>query len=231
MKPILPMVVKTGKVAAKQVAPRRNWLGGPHRSTLPRAPRNPQPTARLDPEISRSRPDPDVEPNRPRSEAAGHDAYAALRLGDYRRFLLGMMVCTSGNQMLGVAVGWELYRRTGSAWVLGLVGLVQFVPVLLLALPAGHVVDRHSRKWLLLAAQGIMALASLGLAALSAARGPVPLVYGCLLLTGIAKAVSKPAEWSLLPQLVPVKLLAGTVTLKNGGMQVAWLAGPAWGGW
>ncbi|MBV8609033.1 MAG: MFS transporter [Singulisphaera sp.] len=186
--------------------------------------------ARLDPERSGSRTDLDIWHGPSRSEALGHDPYAALRLGDYRRFLLAMMVFTIGKQMQGVAVGWELYRRTGSAWALGLVGLVQFVPVLLLALPAGHAADRHGSKRQLLAAQGLRALASLGLAALSAARGPVPLVYGCLLLTGTAHAVLMPARWALLPQLVPVELLAGAVTWNSGGWQVAAMVGPALGG-
>ena len=76
-----------------------------------------------------------------------------------------------------MAVGWELWQRTGDEAALGYVGLVQFLPVLLLALPAGHVTDRHSRKGLLMAAQTVTALASLGLAALSWWQGPVPAVY------------------------------------------------------
>ena len=85
----------------------------------------------------------------PVGEAAPpHDPFAALRSRDFRLFVLGSFLAVFAEQMLGVAVGWELYDRTGAALALGLVGLVQIVPVLLLALPAGHLADRRNRKWL-----------------------------------------------------------------------------------
>jgi MFS family permease len=102
-----------------------------------------------------------------------HDPYAALRHRDYRHLLAGSVLASIGSQMQGMAVLWELYQRTNSALVLGCVGLVLFLPVFFLALPAGHAADRYSRKWLLVAAQGLMALAGLGLAALSFFQGPV----------------------------------------------------------
>ena len=101
-----------------------------------------------------------------------HDPYAALRHRDYLLLLTGSLLASMGGEMQSVAVGWELYQRTNSATALGLVGLVQFLPVLLLSLPAGHAADRYSRKRLLAAGQALMALASLGLAALSYAEGP-----------------------------------------------------------
>src|SRR5262245_3888871 len=76
----------------------------------------------------------------------GHDAYAALRYRDYRLLLIGAMLTSIGLEVQAVAVGWELYERTGSEWILGLTGLVQFLPVLFLALPAGQAADRFSRK-------------------------------------------------------------------------------------
>src|SRR3954466_8692754 len=104
----------------------------------------------------------------------GHAPYAALRHRDYRRLLAGSVLASIGTEAQNLAVGWELYERTRSAAALGLVGLVQFLPVLLLALPAGQVADRYSRKGLLLVAQAAMALASLGLAVLSWLEGPIP---------------------------------------------------------
>src|SRR5689334_6408457 len=114
----------------------------------------------------------------PRSEArasghgdedrrGGHDPYGALRLPDYRRFLLAGIVGTVGGQVQGVAVGWDLYEKTRSPMILGLVGLVQFLPVVLLAFPAGHAADRYRRKDQFLVAQVVMTLASAGLAVLS----------------------------------------------------------------
>ena len=66
-----------------------------------------------------------------------HDPYGAMHSPDYRRLLAGNMLASIASQMQSVAVGWELWRRTGSAEALGLMGLVQFLPVFLLALPAG----------------------------------------------------------------------------------------------
>jgi MFS family permease len=159
-----------------------------------------------------------------------HDPYAPLRIKDFRLYLVSSMVLTIGGQMQSVAVGWELYERTRSAMALGLVGLVQIAPVLLLALPAGHAADRYSRKHLLILAQSLMAVSSVGLALLSVSQGPVPLIYGCLLLAGSAQAINRPARWSFLPQLVPGALLAGAVTWNTSAWQIAAVVGPALGG-
>src|SRR5947209_18854898 len=105
-----------------------------------------------------------------------HDPYAALRHRDYRLLLSAGVLASVGGEIQAVAVGWELYLRTESAAYLGLAGLAQFLPVLLLALPAGHAADLYSRKVLLQLAQGVMILAALGLAALSLLHGPAVLM-------------------------------------------------------
>jgi MFS family permease len=156
--------------------------------------------------------------------------YAALRHPDYRRLLTGNILAAVASEMQSVAIGWELYQRTNSAAALGLVGLVQFLPVILLSLPAGHVADRYSRKWLLVAAQGVMACASLGLATLSLLQGPVPLIYVCLLIVGVSQAFSAPARWALVPQVVPAEALANAMTWNSSGWHVAATVGPALGG-
>ena len=102
---------------------------------------------------------------------AGHDPYAVFRDRNYRRFLLAGMAATVGGQMQNVAVGWELYERTGSPLALGLVGLAQVLPVILLAIPAGHAADRHSRKGLVIVAHCVLLAAAVGLAALSCGPG------------------------------------------------------------
>ena len=71
-----------------------------------------------------------------------HDAYAALRVPEFRRFWAGNFLAILGAQMQFVAIGWDIYERTGQTLQLGLVGLVQVIPVILLALPAGQVIDR-----------------------------------------------------------------------------------------
>jgi MFS family permease len=150
-----------------------------------------------------------------------------LRIADFRHYMLAGMISAVGVQMQSVAVGWELYQRTGSKMDLGLVGLVQFLPLLLLALPAGHAADRYSRKTILLVAQGLLLAASAGLALLSSRQGPVWLIYVCLLLAGIGQAINRPARWSFLPRLVPGDLLSGAVTWNTSGWQTAAVVGPA----
>src|SRR5262245_58999149 len=96
--------------------------------------------------------------------AGRHDPYAALRFRDFRLLLIGTFLEVVGQQMLGVAIGWELYERTHDPLALGLIGLVQVLPVVLLALPAGHVADRFDRKWIAVIAALALALNAGGLA-------------------------------------------------------------------
>src|SRR5271154_1979679 len=72
--------------------------------------------------------------------------YAVLRNRDFALYLTGRFVSSLGQQMITVAVGWELYERTHSAMSLGLVGLTQMLPMILFTLPAGHVADNFNRK-------------------------------------------------------------------------------------
>lgn len=162
--------------------------------------------------------------------AAAHDPYAALRSPDYRRLLTGNVLSAFGTSMQSLVIGWELYERTHSAAAIGLTGLVQFFPVVLLALPAGHAADRFSLKRLFLLAQAILMLSSIGLALVSYFAAPVPLVYALLLVIGIGRAFSAPARWSILPHLVPTEALANAVTWNSSGWQVASMTGPTLGG-
>src|SRR6266404_4292371 len=91
-----------------------------------------------------------------------HDPYAPLRLREYRLYLLGNLAVNVGANMQSVAVGWELYERTGSAMALAWVGLVQALPIMLLALPAGQLADRLDRRRIALFGLVVMAMTSLG---------------------------------------------------------------------
>jgi MFS family permease len=161
---------------------------------------------------------------------AEHDPYAALRYADYRRLLAGTMLSSIGRQALNVAVGWELYQRTRWPAALGYVGLVQFLPVILLTLPAGHAADRLDRKRLLGASQALVGCAALGLAAISYLQGPIVLMYLCLLLTGIGQAFNMPTRWALISQVVPASQLANAVTWNSSIIQISFVVGPALGG-
>jgi len=105
-----------------------------------------------------------------------HDPYAALRIRDYRLLAAGNFASNIGTQMLTVALSWELYRRTNSATALGLVGLFQVIPLLLLSIPAGHLVDSFSRKHILQISQSLMAVSAISLALASFFHDQIPAV-------------------------------------------------------
>lgn len=129
--------------------------------------------------------------------------------------------------MLAFAIGWELWLRTHSAFSLGMVGLVQVLPVFLLSLPAGHVADQHNRRRIVVITRIFYASCALGLAWLSYTRGPLVLVYGSLLGIGIARAFNDPASSTLLPETVPPELFASAATWTSSMWQLASIAGPA----
>src|SRR5580693_8723026 len=130
-----------------------------------------------------------------------HDPYAPWRLREYRFYLFGNLAVNVGANMQSVAVGWELYERTGSAMALAWVGLVQALPIMFLALPAGQLADRLDRRRIVLFGLLVMAMASLGLAIVSYQRGSVEWIYAMLLLGAGGRAFFWPASQALLPQL------------------------------
>ncbi len=94
-------------------------------------------------------------PRTPEPPDKPHDPYAALRIVNFRRYFVGNAFSTFGVQMAGVTVGWELYARSNSALALGMVGLVQVVPIVALAIPAGNLIDRLNRKTIILIATAV----------------------------------------------------------------------------
>ena len=147
------------------------------------------------------------------------------------RFWWARVTATIGNQMLMVAVGWQMYDLTGSAWDLGLVGLLQFAPALALVLVAGHVVDRFHRARILslcMLGQGLIAV----VLALGALRGWASreLLLGVSVLLGTVKAFQMPSQQALAPLLVPPEVLPRALAFSSAGMQGAIIFGPALGG-
>lgn len=136
-----------------------------------------------------------------------------------------------GFQMLSVAVGWQIYTITGRAFDLGLIGLVQFVPSLLLALPAGHVADQFERRRIVLLGQIVELLAIVLLAALTVVHGIHEVgILALVLVIGVAKAFEFPALQSMLPALVPASILPRAMAMNASAGQAAMIMGPALGG-
>lgn len=159
-----------------------------------------------------------------------HDPYLALRHRDFRFFCLAVFLGSIGEQMLSVAIGWELYERTNLALALGFVGLAQVLPVIALSLPAGHIVDRANRRRMVIGARCVLLFGILGLALLSFTRGPLLLFYACLALMGCSEAFSSPASSAMLSQVVPENAYQSAATWESSSWQLASVTGPALGG-
>lgn len=162
--------------------------------------------------------------------ASRHDAYAALRVPDFRRFLAGHLLSVLGVQMQTAAVGWQLYEVTHSTFALGMVGLVQIIPMLALALPAGQTADRYDRRKTLMIATTLAIVSSTGLALVSWRSAQAPLIYAALFLSGVARVFQGPARAALIPQLMPKEVFSNSVSWTISGFELSSMLGPALGG-
>jgi MFS family permease len=147
-----------------------------------------------------------------------------------RAFAAGRFSAVAGYQIISVAVGWQLYERTGQAWALGLVGLFEVAPVLLLMMAAGSAADRFPRRLVGMLAHSVLAFAAAGLALVTWANGPVPFVYALVVLVGVGRAFGAPAVNTILPQLLPPTVFANVNAWVASTVQLAAILGPAAGG-
>lgn len=137
---------------------------------------------------------------------------------------------TLGRQILSVAVGWELYERTGSTLTLGIVGLVQVIPVVALFLPAGYLVDHRDRRTLTTLAASVTGVVGLGLAATSGWAAPVPVYYLLLLLLGCATALHSPAASAYIPTILPREELPRANAIISSMFELSAILGPGLAG-
>lgn len=156
--------------------------------------------------------------------------YSVLRNRSFVLYLTARFIASLGQQMLGVAVGWELYDRTHSSMSLGLVGLMQFLPMILVTIPAGHVADTRSRKHVIVATQGALVFTSIGLGLISIFHGSVLWVYCCLFAAGLGRTFMWSASASFMPQLVSREEFPRAVAWSSNSFQISAVTGPALGG-
>lgn len=162
---------------------------------------------------------------------AGSQGFAVLAHRDFRLFVAARVCSTIATQMIVVAVGWQVYARTGRLLDLGLIGLSQFLPFLCLALIAGHAADAFDRRMILVLCAGAQfACASLLLLFAVVGLALTWPVFVVLALLGIARAFQMPTGQSLMPNLVPPQLLGNAIALSSSTFQVATIAGPSLGG-
>ncbi len=155
----------------------------------------------------------------------------SLAVRDFRLLWVGILSSGFAAQMTAVAVGWQVYAIHRSAFDLGLIGLAEFVPLPLLALPAGQLADRLARKRVFAVSLAGEALVA-GLLLVVTLHGAHALwaFVALAFLTGATLAVGSPAARALTPELVPADLLAGAIAIRSVAFEVATIAGPALGG-
>lgn len=174
---------------------------------------------------------PKVLRGRPETDQSGEGARTLLRCRPFVFFWLARVFSSVAFQIVAVAVGWQVYAMTGSAFSLGMVGLVQFLPMVVLTLAAGQVADRCDRRAVVRTCQAIEGCAVAVLAAGS--------FYGRLNETGIfiavaavasARSFESPTMAALLPGLIPASLFPKAAALSSSAIQAAVIIGPALGG-
>jgi MFS family permease len=154
-----------------------------------------------------------------------------LGLPDLRRYLAARLVAAMATQVQTVAVGWQVFSVSGNPLDLGLVALSQFLPFIVLILPAGHVADRYDRRRVQLGTYIILATCSATLLLLALGGGSdVRPIFAVMVLFGIARAFNQPTAQALLPNLAPGEAFPRAVALQSSLGQIATIAGPAIGG-
>ena len=154
--------------------------------------------------------------------------FSSLAYPDVRRYLSARFLVGIAVQMQTVAVGFQVYETTHNPLDLGLIGLSQFLPFVILVLPAGHIADRYDRRRVILACYLLAAVASALLTAfaLLGVTSVLP-IFIVMALFGVVRAFNMPTSQALLPNLVPRADFGNAVAINTSTMQIATIAGPA----
>jgi MFS family permease len=165
------------------------------------------------------------------SEAVTAPMGGLLAQRSFVQFWLARLCATTGYQMLALLIGWKVYEITGSAFDLGMVGLIQFLPAMVLTLLIGHAADRYDRRVIIRVAQGVYAVAAaLITGAMLAGVLSRDLLFAAVFMTGCARAFEMPTAHSVIPALVPPRMLTRAIAAWTSANQVAVICGPAVGG-
>lgn len=164
-----------------------------------------------------------------------HDAFAAVRDSNYRLYALAFACSSFALQMSGMALKWEIYERTGNPFLLGLMGVARALPVVLMALPAGQLVDWFRRQKVMMLTQAgfgvVMAAIAVAVCGVGGMRGTVWAILGLVSCLGMVRTFNGPARNSLLPDLVAVEIFPNAVTWNIGIFQASAICGPLLAGW
>jgi MFS family permease len=167
----------------------------------------------------------------PSAPAADPGSLALFRNPNFSRYLFARIIATLGVQMQSVAIGWQVYEVTGKLFDLGLIGLAQFAPFVVLVLPAGELADRRDRKRIITACLGLQLASALFLLGFSVSTlGAVWPIFSALTLFGAARAFMMPASQAILINIVEPESFGRAVALNSSMFHLAVIVGPVLGG-
>ncbi len=159
------------------------------------------------------------------------DLADVLRVPAFRRYSISRVAAAIAQSMLQAIIAWQVFAISGSALDLGIVGLVRFVPALVLSFVSGVIVDTYDRRLILLGAQAIPAVTSaLMLAAIVSGTVTLPMVYVLVFFAGVSSAFEGPARQTMIPALVPRRLFSRAMTFNSTLQSLCAVTGPAVGG-
>ena len=154
-----------------------------------------------------------------------------FRIRPFRLLFITRVSSTTAVQMLAVVVGWHVYELTDSALQLGMIGLVQVLPPLVLMLAAGQVADRYNRRLVLRCCYAVAFCSSAGLVVVAALPQPsIAAIYGLLLVNASARVFEQPVMQALVPVMAPRAVLNRAIAAHVSARQLSVLIGPSLGG-
>jgi MFS family permease len=161
--------------------------------------------------------------------------YAALRIPNFRRYIVGLLAFTIALQIQGTIVGWQIYELTHDKLALGLIGLAEALPFISLSLYAGHLADRHDRRRISILTLAVLTACSAALLVLpillpTAPAKVIRAIYAVIVLSGLARAFLQPARQAMGAEIVPREFYSNAITWRSGTWQLASVIGPAMGG-
>lgn len=164
-----------------------------------------------------------------------HDPFAALRFKEFRFYIAARFFLTTAVNFQAVCVGWQIYEITKDPLSLGLIGLAEAIPYIMIALFAGYVVDHYDRRKILLTAISVLVISSISLFYFSmnledaAVKSVLP-IYILIFITGLARGFISPSMFAIMSQLVPKNLFGNSSTWNSTVWQIGAVGGPALGG-
>lgn len=170
---------------------------------------------------------------RPSDTSRKHDPYSALRVSEFRNFVIARFFLTIAALMQAVIVGWQVYELTKDPLSLGLIGLAEVIPSIAVSFFAGHIVDTSVRKHVLIFAYGLLFFCAFSLFFISTDTigfsnpNKVTAIYSVIFISGIARGFTMPSAFAFWAQLIPQDIFANAVTWNTSTWQLGAVTGPA----